>query len=145
MFKKEGKEMGQLVRTFPLTGYPTESQEIMFKIVKFFEDNLIKVIKYKGSYSITDKFSATVIKVICTIGSDFSLSGAGVAVLFRKELLEKDLNKVNEIFPFLKINSVSLTVGGGNYEDFYYTRIDSEEMFNDKSEDILGLGKKILN
>ena len=138
---------GIIIRTFPLEEYPSESQKLMLRIVKDFESNRINVINYKGSYSITGIYNGgTAIKVLCTIGSSFEISGSGILVLFRKELVKKiGMNKIKKEYLNLDIKETPVSAGGGEYGDFYFTVIDSLENYLTKKDDILNLTTKIIS
>jgi hypothetical protein len=138
---------GIFLKTFPLTGYPTDSQELMQKIVVDFKDKGIKVKPYKGSYSIIRIFDTeTAVKILCTIESSFETRDKGVLVLYRKELLESiGMDKIRIEHPTLDLKEQLLTVGGGTFRDFYYTEVDNLEMYLVKKEDILAFATKIIS
>ncbi|MBA7581798.1 hypothetical protein ES708_23709 [subsurface metagenome] len=137
---------GEFIKTYPLTTYPTESQELMSQVVNYFENNNIKVKRYEGSYSIISMFSgATTVKVLCTINSNYVLPGLGVAILFRAEFIDLiDSNKVNKDFPDISLRSNLVSAGGGTYRDFYFTILDSNDTYLSKKNDILNLTKMLI-
>ena len=136
---------GIFIKTFPLTGYPSASQALMSEIADNFEKNFINVTHYKGSYSIKKKNAETAVKILCTIGSNVNTEGAGVAVLFRAEFINGlGFEKVNTKFSNLEIRKVLFKVGGGKYEDFYLTKIDSVDTYNKKVGVIIELSQLIL-
>jgi len=138
---------GEFIKTYPLTTYPTESQELMSQIVNDFEKKNIEVKKYEGSYSIISMFSgATTIKILCTINSDYVLPGSGVAILFRAEFVDQiDLTKVNNDFPNLDIRLNLVSAGGGTYRDFYFAILDSKNIYLRKRDNILDLTKMLIS
>ena len=138
---------GDFIKTFPLTTYPTDSQELMSQIVNDFEKKNIEVKKYEGSYSIISKFSgATTVKILCTINSGYVLQGSGVAILFRAEFIDQiDLNKTNKDFPNLDIRSNLVSAGGGTYRDFYFAILDSNDTYLSKRDNILNLTKMLIS
>lgn len=136
---------GRFIKTFPLKGYPSESQALMSEIVDNFENNFISVTHYKGSYSIKNNNAETAVKILCTIGSIVNTEGAGVVVLFRAAFINSlGFEKINTKFPSLEIRKILYKVGGGKYEDFYLTKIDSSDTHNEKAGDIIKLSQLIL-
>ena len=138
---------GTVIRTIPLIKYPSESQELMKNIVKDFIDRKIEVQAHKGSYSIRRRYDTeTAAKVLCTIGSKFETRGAGVLVLFRKELLNKiGMDNIKSDYQNIDISDDLVTVGAGVYRDFYYIKIDTTESYLSKKEDLLALAEKIIS
>ena len=138
---------GIFIKTFPLTGYPTESQELMQKIVGDFRNSGIEVKTYKGSYSVIRIFDTeTAVKILCTIGSSFETRGAGVLILYRKELVKSiGIDKIKIEYPTLDLKANLVTVGGGTFRDFYYTEVSNLEVYILKKEDILAFANRIIS
>jgi hypothetical protein len=137
---------GIFIKTFPLTGYPSASQILMNKIVEDFKENQISVTKYKGSYSILKGYGETIVKILCTIGSNVTVEGVGVVVLFRAEHINSiGFEKIGNSYPALGMRKVLYKVGAGKYEDFYLVKIESDEDYDSKSNDILNLTKLFFN
>lgn len=140
-------DMPTFIKTFPLTGYPKASQELMLKIVKDSKDYGIEVINYKGSYSIIRIYDTeTAVKILCTKGSSFETQGTGVLVLYRKELVDKiNIDEVNRNYPKIDLRKNLVRVGGGTFRDFYYTQADTVEMYLAKKDNILSFAKIIIS
>jgi hypothetical protein len=137
---------GIFIKTFPLKGYPAASQALMNKIVDDFESYHISVTHYKGSYSIKKDFAETLVKVLCTIGSNVSIEGTGVVILVRAEHISSlGFEKITSQFPILEMKKILYKVGAGKYEDFYLVKVESEEIYGKKYKDILGLTNLMLN
>ena len=137
---------GISIRTIPLKSYPFESQKLMVDIIQDFKEKYFKVKEHTGSYSIIGKEGKTAMKVLCTIDSNYKISGLAVGIFFRKELIDKEgLDSINILFPKLIIKTRFFMIGAGKYEDFYLTEIDSNKTYLDKKEEVFKLGELILN
>ena len=138
--------IGIFIKTFPLTGYPAESQILMKKIAEDFEKNQFSVTQYKGSYSILNDYGKTIVKILCTIGSNVTIGGTGVVVLFKAEHINNfRFEKIVNNYPSLDMRKVLYKVGAGKYEDFYLVKIESDDVYKSKSFDILNLLKLLID
>ena len=137
---------GILIRTLPLTRYPPESQKLMSNIIQDLEEKSYKIRVYAGSYSIVNNENLSIMKILCTIYSNYRIPGVGIGIFFRKELIDnKGLENINNLFPSLIIKNRFYMLGAGKYVDFYLTEIDSSKAYLDKKEEIFKILELLFN
>lgn len=134
---------GIYINTIKLRDYPLGSQQLMKKIK---DDLPFNVIELDGSYSIKSKSGKTAVKILCVHESNVSIGGNGIAVLFKYDYIEKqNIENVDRNFKLLSIEKHIVAVGRANHiEDFYYTKVENDEIYNKKKEDIINLTKEII-
>lgn len=136
-----------VMRTKPLEDYSEDYQKIMERIDADLGKSGFEVKKLAGSYTVRNpERGQTVLKIACTELSP-NMSMSNVIICFRKEIIDQlGLSEVSQQYPNLHLKPESVvSMGGGQYEDFYFINVPSrdEENYNKMIKETLILAGKI--